>query len=340
MTRRGDVKSRGRLLRVLLKAVVSAGLLTVVFLFVPIRSVVAGLQNVHVGYALAALAITPLSLYAAAARIRIFARRLGLTLTVGKILRIGYATQFYGLFLPGIIAGGAVRWYKFAQHDGRPVEALTTITFGRLSSLLFAVGVGLLAWSADPVARRQVALGVGLAVALLAIACAYWLLLHRELALKTAALVTGLPRVPARWKHAVNRVIESTANLRGLGSQFGLIALFGVLEQGAAIASDALFARAAGMELELVSIAWVRAYQLLIALLPITLGGFGAREAGMIVLLAGYGVSPEVAVTYSLLIFGRRLFSASLGAVFELWDFFKPERAAGQRGPTPTRNAS
>jgi hypothetical protein len=47
------VKSRGRLLRVLLEAAVSAGLLAVVFLFVAIRSVVAGLQNVDVGYALA-----------------------------------------------------------------------------------------------------------------------------------------------------------------------------------------------------------------------------------------------------------------------------------------------
>jgi uncharacterized protein (TIRG00374 family) len=324
------VKARRSLLRLTLKAAVSTALLAVVFAFVPFGAVLDGLRRLDVGYVAAGIALSPVALYLGALRTGILARRQGLTLTVGQIFRIGYIVQFYGLFLPGVIAGGAIRWYKFARQDGKPVAALTTIVAGRASSLFFGVAIGLLAWALDPVARRDTTFGIGLVVALLALGGAFWLLQHPAAAERAVRLVAASHRLPEKWRRAAASALDSRRTLRGFGGAVPPLLVVGTLEQAAAIVSDLLLAWAAGLDLGVLAVAWVRGYQLLIALLPITLGSLGVREGGMIVLLAGYGVSPESAVTYSLLLFGRRLFSALIGSAIELAGFLLPGVAASR----------
>ena len=66
----------------------------------------------------AAVAVVALTLLVGAVYTRMLAERQGLTLTIGQTVHIGYVTQFYGLFVPGVIAGpsaGSDSWAGFAS---------------------------------------------------------------------------------------------------------------------------------------------------------------------------------------------------------------------------------
>jgi uncharacterized membrane protein YbhN (UPF0104 family) len=278
------------------------------------------LLGADLGYVLVGLAMTPLTLLVGAVYTRMLAERQGLTLTIGQIVHIGYVTQFYGLFVPGVIAGGAIRWYKFARTGGKPVQALTTIAFGRLLNLTVGGVIGLGCWLLDATARENLAWGVGLAATLCVLAGGLWLLFHRDLALATGAFVDARRWIPEPVRGAAVRVLASAAGFGRLGGAV-TVRLFALtaVEHVLGIISFVAFASAVGIELAPISIAWVRTYLMLLALLPITLGGVGAREGGLLVLLGPYGVAPELAVTFGLLLFARRLFSAAVGAVLEAW---------------------
>jgi uncharacterized membrane protein YbhN (UPF0104 family) len=323
-------RSRGTTL-LLLKAAISITLLIVIFSFVPFRVVAEGLLGADLRYVLLGVAMTPATLLVGAVYTRMLAQRQGLTLTIGQILRIGYATQFYALFLPGVIAGGAIRWYKLARHDGKPVEALTTIAFSRLMNLSVGLAIGLACWLLDDTARANVGWGVGLALVWSAVAGSQWLLFHPERARAVGGFVEARRWIPGPLRGALTRVLTSAACFGRLGrSQLLRLCALTTLENVLGVVSFIAFAWAVGIDLAPISIAWVRAYMLLVALLPITLGGIGAREGSLFVLLGVYGVAPELAVTYGLLLFARRLFTALVGAAVEVQGMLFP--SVGARG--------
>jgi len=325
--------SQKSLLKVACKGAVSVLLLAAVFKFVPIREVVHELRGVDPGYAIAGLILNPLMASLRAIQIRVFAAWQALTLTFGQIFRIGYIAQFYSLFLPGILAGGAVRWYKFTRHDGKPVEALAIITSGRLIAMLTSVVIGLLCWLTDPVARQHAGFGIGL-VAILVVLMSLWLLWwYHEIVWRGMARLARGRRIPGRLRDFARRVLDAAPDLRELGSRkIMTVIAISICENTLGILALWLFARALDIDLAIASAAWIRTYIMLILLLPISIGGFGIREGGLIVMLAAYGVSPELAVAFSFLMVAVRLLSALVGGALEFWGFLRPaEPMSGDR---------
>jgi hypothetical protein len=53
-------------------------------------------------------------------------------------------------------------------------------------------------------------------------------------------------------------------------------------------------------------------------MLPLSIGGVGVREGGMILLLRPYWVTPERAVALAFLLLGRDLIGISVGGWLEL----------------------
>jgi len=77
-------------------------------------------------------------------------------------------------------------------------------------------------------------------------------------------------------------------------------------------------ARALGLELSLLTIGWVRSAVVLIAMLPVSLGGIGLREGAFLYFLTPCGVGQEQAVAYSFLVFiVAVLFLGILGGIVE-----------------------
>ena len=76
----------------------------------------------------------------------------------------------------------------------------------------------------------------------------------------------------------------------------------------------------AGLGLGLFELGWVRSAITTLGMLPLTLAGLGVREGAMISLLAPYGVTPVVAVTFSLLLFLTGVVVALAGGALVAYD--------------------
>lgn len=308
-------------LRFLLKLGVSLGLLYFILSTVPLTNILGTLWDLDPWLALGAFALTPLMFYLAATQTRVLADNQGMSLSVGQIFRISFISSFYGLFLPGTLAGGAIRWYKYARVDNKPVEALATIAFSRLLMTLAAVALGIVCWALDAAARQYTAVGAALGVVFVVLACGYWLFVHQERARRLAVRLNAGSYVPRLARVGIQRLFSSAYNFRRLSprrilSIFIALVVYHLL----GIASYVLFARALGLEISVISLGWVRTSVLLITMIPVSISGLGVREGGLIYMLHVYGVSPALAVAFSLLLFSRSLLAGAIGAIFEAWD--------------------
>ncbi len=78
------------------------------------------------------------------------------------------------------------------------------------------------------------------------------------------------------------------------------------------------FARALDIALTLSAAGYTRSMLLVAGMLPLSIGGFGVREGGMILLLHPYGVAPPRAVALAFLLLGRDLIGICAGGWLEL----------------------
>ncbi|MFZ5781009.1 MAG: lysylphosphatidylglycerol synthase transmembrane domain-containing protein [Pseudomonadota bacterium] len=100
-------------------------------------------------------------------------------------------------------------------------------------------------------------------------------------------------------------------------SQVALLLWTGALGQLVAIIAFFLVSQSVGAPLSLIDCAVTLAPGLLVALVPVSLGGWGMREGAFVVLLDFYGVKPEQSLIVSIL-FGLALLVASLPGLV-LW---------------------
>jgi uncharacterized membrane protein YbhN (UPF0104 family) len=117
-------------------------------------------------------------------------------------------------------------------------------------------------------------------------------------------------------------------------SQVALLLWTGVLGQLVAIIAFFLVSQSVGAPLSLIDCAVTLAPGLLVALIPVSLGGWGMREGAFVVLLDFYGVQPEQSLIVSIL-FGLALLVASLPGLM-LW-LGQPARGPKGAGALPDR---
>jgi uncharacterized protein (TIRG00374 family) len=233
---------------------------------------------------------------------------LGHVLPTAVIARALYVGAFFNQVLPSSIGGDAWRIW-FCTRAGVPFGVAT-------NSVLIERLVGLLA----------VLLCFGLTFPLLMkridqtpVRLLLWLMLAG-----CVAVVVGLA-VIALTARRLDKVkfLRPLASL-GLAlsavarsSQLPLLLWTGVLGQFVAILGFFVASRSVGAPISFVDCAVTLAPGLLVALIPVSLGGWGVREGAFVVLLSFYGVAPEQGLVVSVL-FGVALLAASLPGL-ALW---------------------
>jgi hypothetical protein len=146
-----------------------------------------------------------------------------------------------------------------------------------------------------------------------------WLMLASCLAavLGVAFLAVAARRLekvrPLRALAALGHAVSSVAH----SSQVPLLLWTGVLGQLVAIVAFFLVSQSVGAPLSFGDCAVTLAPGLLVALIPVSLGGWGMREGAFVVLLGFYGIRPEQSLVVSIL-FGLALLAASLPGL-ALW---------------------
>ncbi|WP_421999483.1 lysylphosphatidylglycerol synthase transmembrane domain-containing protein [Reyranella sp.] len=250
---------------------------------------------------------------------------LGEELPTPTVARALYVGAFFNQVLPSSVGGDAWRIW-FCTRAGVPLGvAANSVLIERLVGL---VAVVLCFCLTIPVLLGRVGDHPARWLLWLMLAGCVGVLLGLAV---LAAIAGRLDRSPLlRPLASLGRALSTVAR----SSHVGLLLWTGLLGQAAAILAFYLVSRGAGAPLTLVDCAVTLAPGLLIALVPVSLGGWGVREGAFVLLLGFYGMRPEQSLVVSVL-FGLALLAASMPGLV-LW-LRLPAAASRRTDPSPDR---
>lgn len=308
--------------RQLIKLAVLVILFIAIFWVVPIGDVVESLLNADPLYLLLGFALAFPVGYLRAVQMKLLIRHLDLDLSVLQIFAINLTIKFYMLFLPNALVGSGMRWYKFSQPGGKSSEALAAVAFNRLMEtfLVFVVGLGF--WLLSGVDKIRTG--------------AFWLVL---LTLATMAVWFVLIRISRPfYKWFIRRdfykgenslfrwFISKTEELLLAVStyrEFSAWELIAVILVGTArlllgALSFLYLGMAVGITLSYIDMGWIQSVVAVTSMLPLSIGeGFGYREISLVAILGTFGITPDVALAFSFIIFGRSILQGIVGGIIE-----------------------
>lgn len=261
--------------------------------FAPLRAAIAKVP--------AARFVIILILYMAAHTVGIAKWRMVVN-TAGARLNFRSSAQCYlgglfgTLFLPSIIGGDVVRLAVGLRNSPRPAAVLAGNVVDRFldvsaQATLVAIGLALLPGSVSqnlqPVVRRSllILVAVGAIVVIL-------------VALLRRPILSGRS---VRFRRQVARLRHALRSVRGRPHILMLGWILGTLVQGSFVVLTALLAVSCGLLLPLP--VWLFAWPLakIAALLPLTQGGMGIREAALVALLAPFGAPAALTLAAGLI---------------------------------------
>lgn len=279
------VKLNKRLLKSLIKVVLTLVALYIVFRKVDIHEVQAIIAHSHLGYLLLAFLFFNASKILSSVRLNYYFHHIGVKISEWYALRLYYIGMFYNLFLPGGIGGDGYKIYLLKKAHKVKVSSLISATLlDRLSGLvplLFFAG-------------------------LLFILSDFY---HRYLWLDWIAIIGLIVIFPLFYllnlylfKHYIPLFFKTTF----LGSLVQLLQLISAL----------FIVYAIGHESGLVVFLTLFLISSVVAVLPISIGGIGVRELTFLYGLTLLGLDADGGVAFSLLFFLITAVSSLIGSIF------------------------
>ncbi len=293
--------AKKKTLSFLLKLAVSAALLVVFFLLKKISFSAIGreLATVSWGWLILAFSLNAIGLLASAYRWRILARALGDDIPLGFLVRSYLVGQFFNNFLPTRFGGDVVRIWDGSKYSRSLVRSSAVVLVDRATGIivlfLFALGASL--FRLDMARRIPViwaALLLGTA-GLLAVALFF---------LPSAGRL--IERLPAKgFFHKVRATIlelrSTILAYRQAPRAFTAATIWAIVLQLNVLVYYFLIGKALHLSIPLLDYFIFIPIVLLIQTLPISVNGWGVREASYISIFAFYGITGAAAVSFSLI---------------------------------------
>jgi glycosyltransferase 2 family protein len=292
-------------IKTLLRAVASLGLLALVFRFAGTDRILAALGRAEPLWLGAALASAVAASIASTLRWQALARWLGIAAPFGQFLLAYFRGMAANTVLPGGTLGGDALRALHLQRLGPPLAACAaSVALDRMSGLWVLIVFALTATAA----AQFLAL---LPPALLPFPATLTL----AAALAVLSAPTFLWLASAAWHvHLPAAIGRPLAALHGRPAPFvHLLAQFGwsATVQGFSILTFALGGRTLGLDLPFWLFIIAAGPVFFLAALPVSVGGWGTREAAAAVTLGHFGAATDLAVATAML-YG--LFAAVQGA--------------------------
>ena len=287
-----DTKRR-RILVFLLKALVTAACLWWLSRYFDYEQVRTALGGTNPLLLVLAIMLHFLSFVAGGVRWWLLFRHLGAVVTFRRVWPSYYLGVFYNNLLPSLYGGDIARTARLYSAGMSGSALVSSAFFDRLLGMVAIIAMGVFAMTFSPAAiENSIAAGVfglGLLVVLLLAAL---MMLPRWATSLDSGLGQPWPRL-----HAVLACFPRFRESPGL-----LLTAFGlsVLNQLLVVLVFMLLAPGLGVDLPVFQFMVVLVLVLLIASLPISLGGLGAREAAMMSLLLPLGVEPAPVIALSI----------------------------------------
>ena len=292
--------------KALLRGLLGGALLVAVIALADPARVLAQLRQAHVGWLLAGLAAAVASNVVSALRWRALARWLGADVSVRDATRWYFQAIGLNALLPGAVLGGDLYRAVVLRRAGQATLASSwSVVLDRVSGLwmLCAIG-GLGAALCANVLAPWLRLPAGAFIALMLAGTALWL-----------ATPWTLPALLRRWGVRWLAPLRAAAQRPDFNRQMGWQALASAAVQVLSAAALAAGGLALGVQLPLAAWAFAIAPVFLMAALPVSVGGWGTREAAAVASLAPFGVTAPAAVGVSVIYGLYQLAQGAMGAL-------------------------
>ena len=292
--------------KALLRGLLGGALLVAVIALADPARVLAQLRQAHVGWLLAGLAAAVASNVVSALRWRALARWLGADVSVRDASRWYFQAIGLNALLPGAVVGGDVYRAVVLRRAGQATLASSwSVVLDRVSGLwmLCAIG-GLGAALCADVLAPWLRLPAGAFTALMLAGTVLWL-----------ATPWTLPALLRRWGVRWLAPLRAAAQRPDFNRQMGWQALASAAVQVLSAAALAGGGLALGVQLPLAAWAFAIAPVFLMAALPVSVGGWGTREAATMAALAPFGVASAAAVGVGVIYGLYALVQGAMGAL-------------------------
>ena len=292
--------------KALLRGLLGGALLVAVIALADPARVLAQLRQAHVGWLLAGLAAAVASNVVSALRWRALARWLGADVSVRDATRWYFQAIGLNALLPGAVVGGDLYRAVVLRRAGQATLASSwSVVLDRVSGLwmLCAIG-GLGAALCADVLAPWLRLPAGAFAALMLAGTALWL-----------ATPWTLPALLRRWGVRWLAPLRAAAQRPDFNRQMGWQALASAAVQVLSAAALAAGGLALGVQLPLAAWAFAIAPVFLMAALPVSVGGWGTREAAAVASLAPFGVAAPAAVGVGVIYGLYALVQGAMGAL-------------------------
>ena len=223
-------------------------------------------------------------------------RASGINISTAAATRLFLISSFVGSFLPAGIGADAARAYGLAKENTTGSEALASVAVDRLlgiASLVLMAIMGVIAWTPEEPGDWRIPAAI--VVALIACVAVFWANDLLRLIIPTHRREGFLTRRLLRLTDAVGRYRDR----RGV-----LVHVLGwsIVVQVLRITQAFILAVGLGLTVPFTYFLLFMPLALLLLLLPISISGFGAPQAGIVWLLRPMGVADSDAFALSTLI--------------------------------------
>ncbi len=310
-----------KIILLIIKILITGSILWVIFSRIPIKNVFSTLSSAKPYFILCVVLLTLIERFFEGIQMHILTKHQGITLSLMSVIEVGLVATFYGLFLPGYLAGGVIRWYKISAHDKKPAEAFAAIIFNRFIITSLIVIIGLNFFVLDSVGVQQHYFGVILLIVFIACILVYCVILNSSLMNFVASYLSreNIAFVPHFIQKNIQKVVNSFARFCDLSlKERATIIICALLSQALGLFAFYLLVLSLSItSLNIINVGWIRTLIFLITLVPISLSGVGLREGGLLIILQPYHVESSACVALSLLIFLQLLFLGIIGGILE-----------------------
>ncbi len=227
-----------------------------------------------------------------------------------------FVSQLFSFILPTTVGGDVVRGYDLIKATGEWKAPLASILGDRLVGFLGFMVSALIAWLCSPAARQDPLVRTGfLAYCALVIVTFVVLGSRRVLhSLLSAFSKVGLGQLESHAKQFQEALRAYLREPRKLAAAFGVTVVIQLL----AILMFATAAHALNIPVSFLYLALVVPMILTVAQVPVSLNGWGVREAAAVTLLGRVGVAREGALSMSLICAAMPLLTGTLGGILFL----------------------
>lgn len=284
------------------KGLVSAGLLYVLFSRIDVDRLWATARTASWGWLVAALGLYLLMVVVSAWRWGLLLRAQHVVAQTTALVRTFLVATFFNNFLPSNIGGDVIRIRDTAAAAGSKTLATTVVLVDRgigLLGLVFvaAVGASVTVRAADTLGPWGVALLWAGCVAGVAIAVP--IIMWPE---RVGRLLHPLRSLHQEWvEERISRLVTALGKFRSAPGALGLGLLGAVVVQAMLVGFYAAIAYALNVPIPLAHLAILVPLSFVVQMAPVSVNGFGVREATFGVYFTRLGLPLESALAVSLI---------------------------------------